>query len=123
MYCLIAEKKLEVIKVDGLGPRVTARSIRQLLGLDGAPEPAPGGEDFVPVAEPPELRHAHLVISRMAARKLWRGDNPYFVLDLARAWNATRGHGALSNAPIVAIVDAACARELSLSGRTFRHAG
>jgi hypothetical protein len=81
------------------------------------------GEGFALVAEPPELRRAHLVMSRMAARKLWRGNDPYLVLDLARAWNATRGHGALSDAAIVAIVDAACARELSLSERTFAHAG
>ena len=45
VYRLKAEGKLEVINVEDLGPRVTARSIRRLLGLDGAPEP-PAGDDI-----------------------------------------------------------------------------
>jgi hypothetical protein len=55
VYRLIADKKLDVIKVEGLGARVTAQSIRRLLGLASATEPAPGGADS-PKQEPPPRR-------------------------------------------------------------------
>jgi hypothetical protein len=70
------------------------------------------GDGFAPIAEPAELYRAHLAVSRLARRLLWRGADPWQVVDLARGWSATRGHGALSGEIVEQIVDAACAREL-----------
>ncbi|HZW75236.1 MAG TPA: hypothetical protein VFF43_16945 [Caldimonas sp.] len=76
---------------------------------------------FVPTSESAAAKRAHLASSRLASRLLWRGTDPYVVLDLARGWNRTRGNSVLSDEIVVRIVNAACGRELSRQEQ--RHAG
>jgi len=99
-----------------------AQSAAETLVVEGGRRPGlVHGDGFALHAEPPDLRRAHSAVSRLARRLLWRGLDPYQVVDLARGWNRTRGHGALSSEIVEQIVDAACGRELIEEDR--RHAG